>query len=57
MSGTYYGVELSDDYELEMDQIHTFTEEGTACIIVDEITDLESLGIDFNKVEMVERDF
>ena len=55
LHGTWYGIELSDDNEKEMDEIQGFVEQGTVCIIVDSLEDLESLGIDEN-ITMVERD-
>jgi len=56
MSGQYYGVELTDDLEKEMDEIAIFIREGTPVIIVEELEDLEELEIDSEVVEMVVRD-
>ena len=59
MSGKYYGTEIkfgffnSDD---EIEQIEEFVNEGTPVILVNELQDLESLGIDPDDVQMVIRD-
>jgi len=53
MSGKYYGVKLTDDLEEEMEQIETFVNEGVPVVIVDDLTDLEELGIN-GDVEMIE---
>jgi len=53
MSGHYYGkrVDLTDRDDRE--DINIFTDEGTPCILVNELEDLENLGIDASEVEMV----
>ena len=59
MSGTFYGVEISDDDDdavKEMAQINIFAQEGTPVIIVGELDVLEELGIDPDSVVMVDRE-
>lgn len=55
-TGKYYGIELSEDLEKEMEEIQTFVNEGTPVIIVNDLDDLDSLGIYPDEIEMIERD-
>ena len=55
MSGSYYGVEFTNDFKKEMEEITTFVLEGTPVIIVDSEKDLQDLGI-LEDVTMVIRD-
>jgi len=55
MSGSYYGVEFTNDFKKEMEEITTFVLEGTPVIIVDSKEDLQDLGI-LEDVTMVIRD-
>jgi len=53
MSRKYYGIELSDDLEKEMEEIQTFVNEGNPVIIVNDLDDLDDFI--YEDVEMVER--
>lgn len=55
MSGKYYGIEVSDDTEKEMEDIISFVEQGTPVILVNSIDDLEDIGIYDADVIMVGR--
>lgn len=55
MSGTFYGIELPNDREDAMEEIEGFTMQGTAVIVVDDLSQLEELGI-YDEVTMVERE-
>jgi hypothetical protein len=55
MSGKYYGFDMSDESDREkMKQIEGFLDEGTPVILVNDLSDLESLDIDPTEVKMVE---
>ena len=54
LSGKYYGIELSNDKEKEMDEIIQFASEGNPVIIVDDLETLKDIGI-FDDVQMVDR--
>jgi len=55
MSGKYYGFDMSDESDREkMKQIEGFIDEGTPVILVNDLSDLESLDIDPTEVKMVE---
>lgn len=53
MSGKWYGInsDLTDDDEIK--NIEVFVSEGTPIILVNDLSDLEDLGIDASEVEMV----
>lgn len=53
MSGKYYGREIDIDDEDDVDDIKAFVSETTPCILVDDLEDLDSLGIDENDIIMV----
>ena len=55
MSDTYYGIELSDDYEEEMKQIKCLVNEGVPVIIIDSVDELKDLDI-YEDVIMVNRE-
>jgi hypothetical protein len=57
MSGKYYGVKMSDDYEKEMKEISMLVNDGTIVIIVDDdnLDDLGELDI-WDDIIMVDRD-
>jgi hypothetical protein len=55
MGNKWYGLNLSEDNESEMDEIISLAEQGVPSIIVDDISELEDLGI-YVDVEMVDRD-
>lgn len=56
MSNKFYGIEMSDDIEFEMEEIETFITEGNPIIIVNELEDLYIFGIEEDEVTMVTRD-
>lgn len=45
MSGKFYGLEMSDNYKFEMNEIRILVNEGTPVLIVNELSDLEDLYI------------
>lgn len=52
MSNRFIAVKI-DSAVADCTNIQTFAEEGTPVIIVDELEDLESMGIDLDDVEFV----
>jgi collagenase-like PrtC family protease len=61
MSGKFYAVKIDlsnteKQTKREIEEIETFTSEGTPIILVNELEDLEELGIDVDDVLMVERE-
>lgn len=55
LSGTFYGVEMTDENEEEFRQIEQFVSEGNPVIIVESLHDLHEFGIR-NEIQMVTRD-
>ena len=55
MSGKYYGIELTDDLEKEMEQIADFVNQGTPVIIINSKDELEDLDI-YEDIIMVDRE-
>ncbi len=53
MSGKYYGINISS-VRSDEDNIETFTDEGTPCILVNSLEDLTELDIEPSEVEMVD---
>ena len=60
MGGKPYAVRLVAETRVgivdEFDEIETLAEEGTPSIIVENLIDLEELGIDPDKIQIVKRD-
>lgn len=63
MSGSYYAVKIDDlgsvapvGYQSEYEEIQTFVDEGTPVILIDDLNDLDDLGIDPDEVTTVYRD-
>jgi len=56
MTGKFYGIKVDIDSSDEIDNINTFTGDGTPVILVNDLEDLEDLDIDPKNVTMVEPD-
>lgn len=56
MSGHYYGKKVDLNDREDRSDIEIFTDECTPCILVNELEDLDNLGIDASEVEMVAKD-
>ena len=56
MSGKFYGIELPINSDDAMDEIDEFVQQGTPVIIVENLEDLEKLGLKVEIIIMVERD-
>ncbi len=54
MQGVFYGLNLSEDFENEMEEIKSLIEQGNPVIIVGDTEDLEEFGI-YDDVVMVSR--
>lgn len=54
MSGKYYGIELTNDYEKEWEEIIGFANQGILVIIVEELEELKDLDI-CDEVVMIDR--
>jgi len=57
MSDKWYGVEVSDLYSLtddELEDISIFVGEGTPVMLVDDLSDLENIGLSADDIEVVE---
>jgi hypothetical protein len=55
-SGKFFGIKVNIESEDEIENIKTFTDEGTPIILVNDLADLEDLDIDPADVEMIEPD-
>jgi hypothetical protein len=55
LSGKYYGIILPNNNDKAIEEINSFILQGNPVILVDDLDDLEELGI-FDTVIMVERD-
>ncbi len=55
LSGKYYGVELPKDKWDALEEVYQFAREGTPAIVLEDVADLEELGI-YDEVEMVEKE-
>ena len=53
MSGKFYGKDIDLRRDEEIQDIEQFTSEGTPCILVDSLENVEDLGISPDEVEMV----
>ena len=56
MTGKFYGIKVDINSSDEIDNINTFTGDGTPVILVNDLEDLEDLDIDPKNVTMVEPD-
>lgn len=52
MTNTYYGKSIDLDDEDDINDLSTFVREGTPCIIVEDLEDLDNLDIDSDEVVM-----